>query len=124
MAGKLREIAPQSDSATRTRRVKIALLEAPTAFRLGATITARPQVEGQGLIRLPLSALLEQQGKSEVWIVDEAALTVSRREIVVGDRDAEGFEVKSGLKSGDRVVTAGVHSLQDGQKIKLEGPAS
>jgi hypothetical protein len=37
---KLREIAPQSDGSTRTRRVKLTLTDPPQAFRLGSTVTA------------------------------------------------------------------------------------
>ena len=32
--------------------------------------------------------------------------------------------VTSGLKDGDRVVTAGENSLEEGQKIKIEDEAS
>ena len=39
-AGSVREIAPQADSTTRTRRVRITLDGPPESFRLGTTITA------------------------------------------------------------------------------------
>lgn len=122
--GTLREIAPQSDSATRTRRVRIALEAAPPGFRLGATITASPKMQAEGSIRLPLSALLEAEGATQVWVVDPASQTVKLKTITIADRDAESFVVKSGLSKGERVVTAGVHSLKNGQKIRLDGAAS
>ncbi len=36
--GTVREVAPQADAQTRTRRVRIALDNPPEGFRLGATI--------------------------------------------------------------------------------------
>ena len=41
VTGAVREIAPESDSETRSRRVKIALDNPPDSFRIGATIFAR-----------------------------------------------------------------------------------
>lgn len=122
--GALREIAPQSDSATGTRRVRIALEAAPEAFRLGATITARPQADAEGSIRLPLSALLETDGATRVWVVDPATLTVALKMVTLAVKEDGSFVVASGLNAGDRVVTAGVHSLKTGQKVKLDGAAS
>ena len=40
--GTLREIAPEADQATRTRRIKIGLLNPPPAFRIGTTVTVWP----------------------------------------------------------------------------------
>lgn len=123
-SGTLREIAPQSDAATRTRRVRIALDSPPASFRLGATVTASPERKMEAGIRLPLSSLLEADGKTQVWIVDTASQTVALKAIDVGANDGITFAVKSGLKPGDRVVTAGVHSLKNGQKVRIDGAAS
>lgn len=122
--GTLREIAPQSDSATRTRRARIALEDAPRAFRLGATITARPRTAPDAGIRLPLSALLEKDGRAQVWVVDAASGTVALKAVTVGARNGESFTVTAGLEGGERVVTAGVNSLAEGQKVKVEGASS
>jgi RND family efflux transporter MFP subunit len=124
VAGTLREIAPQSDSATRTRRVRIALETPSQAFRLGATITARPRTQAESSIRLPLSALLETDGATKVWVVDPSAQTVALKAVKVAAKDAESFLVESGLDKGERVVTAGVHSLKEGQKVRVDGARS
>lgn len=123
-SGTLREIAPQSDAATRTRRVRIALDNPPRSFRLGATVTASPERKMAAAIRLPLSALLEADGKTQVWVVDPASQTVALKTIEIGENDGTSFVVKSGLGHGDRVVTAGVHSLKNGQKVRIDGAAS
>lgn len=116
--GKIREIAPQAESTTRTRRVRLTLADPPPAFRLGATMTARRVTDVPPSIVLPLTALLERDGNSAVWTVDPQTSTVSLRQITVGSRSNDSFVVAGGLETGMRVVTAGVHSLTEGQKVK------
>ncbi|MDG4873848.1 efflux RND transporter periplasmic adaptor subunit [Mesorhizobium sp. WSM4935] len=116
---KLREVAPQSEGATRTRRVRLTLVNPPTAFRLGSTITATRMTKVEPTIELPISALLERDGSQKVWIVDPQSSSVSTREIKVASRNGGSFTVAGGLEAGMRVVTAGVHSLSEGQKVKV-----
>lgn len=125
---KLREIAPQAEGATRTRRVRLTLANPPDSFRLGSTVTATRVTAAAPAIELPLSALLEAGGKTRVWVVDPQASTVSTHEVEVSARTAGSFVVASkpeggGLEEGMRVVTAGVHSLKEGQKVRIEGAA-
>lgn len=119
--GTAREVSPQADPLTRTFRVRIALSDAPENFRLGTTITARPEHALVKTITLPLAALLEEGGKTSVFVLDEATATVRRQDITVATRDESGFTPASGISEGMRIVTAGVHELQDGQKVKLSG---
>ncbi|CDX15825.1 Efflux transporter, RND family, MFP subunit [Mesorhizobium sp. SOD10] len=116
---KLREVAPQSEGATRTRRVRLTLVNPPTAFRLGSTITATRMTKVEPTIELPMSALLERDGSQKVWIVDPQSSSVSTREIKVAFKSGGSFTVAGGLEAGMRVVTAGVHSLSEGQKVKV-----
>jgi RND family efflux transporter MFP subunit len=116
---RLREIAPQSEGTTRTRRVKLTLVDPPTAFRLGSTITATRMTKVNPTIELPMSALLEKDGSQKVWIVDPQSSSVSTREIKVASKGGGSFTVAEGLEAGMRVVTAGVHSLAEGQKVKV-----
>lgn len=118
--GKLRELAPQSDDSTRSRRVRLSLVDPPDAFRLGSTVTVTRASAIKPAIELPLSALLEKDGKTQVWIVDEKTASVTPQDIQVTARTGATFTVAQGLAAGTRVVTAGVHSLTPGQKIKLQ----
>jgi RND family efflux transporter MFP subunit len=117
--GTVREIAPQADAATRTYRVRIALTDPPPTFRLGSTITARLSNDQTSNIRLPESAVLAKDGQTFVWAVDLPDGTVSLRKVDVS-HDEHGMWVKSGLAAGTRVVTAGIHSLNQGQHVRIE----
>lgn len=122
---KLREVAPQAEGSTRTRRVKLTLTDPPQAFRLGSTVTATRVTKVTPTIELPMSALLEKDGADKVWIVDPQTSSVSARDIKIASKNAATFTVAEGLEAGMRVVTAGVHSLSEGQKVKVpEGGAS
>jgi RND family efflux transporter MFP subunit len=117
--GKVREIAPLADPVTRTRRVRIALDNPPATFRLGATVTARLS-DGQGsVLRVPASAVLSKDDQSFVWVVDFGTSTVSLQKVDVS-KDEQGLRVTGGLVAGARVVTAGIHSLKQGQKVRIE----
>ncbi|WP_448204916.1 efflux RND transporter periplasmic adaptor subunit [Azospirillum sp. sgz302134] len=129
--GRVREISPQADPVTRTHTVRIALQNPPDALRLGATVTGRLKQDPTPVIELPDTALVEEQGKSFVWVVDPKEQTVRRR--VVSIRPSEGERtppgntvpggntviVTDGLARGDIVVIAGVHSLSEGQRVRL-----
>lgn len=118
--GKVREIAPRADATTRTRRVRIALDQPPEPMRLGTTITAILDAEQTTVIRLPVSAVLAEGGRSFVWLVDGASKSVKRREITIAGTEDGSVRVAAGLEAGQRVVTAGVHSLRDGQSIRID----
>ncbi len=120
-AGRVREIAPQADPATRTKRVRITLDDPPAGFRLGTVVTATPVAPADARVELPPSAVLERDGKPMVWVVDEASKTVSLREVRIGRRDARAIVIADGLAPGTRVVTAGVNSLAPGQSVRIAG---
>jgi RND family efflux transporter MFP subunit len=118
--GKVREIAPQADSVTRTRRVRVTLDAPPETFRLGSTITTLiPGKPARGFL-LPATAILATDGKSSVWLVDPATNSVTRREVLLVANNDGSVDVTSGIEAGARVVTAGVHHLKEGQKVRLE----
>lgn len=116
----VREIEPQAQSATRTRRARLTLTETPPAFRLGTAITVTLSSAIKPRIELPLTALQEVDGKSRIWVIDEQNATVSPREVSVVSRTDSTMILASGVKSGERVVSAGVNSLKPGQKVKID----
>jgi RND family efflux transporter MFP subunit len=116
--GRIREIAPEADSVTRTRRVRISLGNPPPSFRLGSTITAKLASDQTTTLRLPPSAVLARDGVNFVWVVDLPASTVSLRRVELFQSE-RGIEVTGGLDAGARIVTAGIHSLKPGQQVRI-----
>lgn len=114
----VREVSASADAATRTFLVKADLRAA--SLQLGQTATvmvALPQ--RSGVTRLPLTAVMQQQGQTAVWVLDTASMTVKVQPVVLAGADGNTVVVASGLSPGQTVVTAGVHTLTSGQKVKL-----
>jgi RND family efflux transporter MFP subunit len=118
-AGQVREVSPRADPVTGTFAVRVALANPPAEMRLGSTVTGRIKLAVASGIEVPASALIRADGSPAVWVVDPQALTVSARAIEVQAQDPTRVQVRSGLKAGDLVVTAGVHALRPGQKVRL-----
>ena len=122
MAASVREVAAAADPATRTFTVKADIGKA--AVRLGQTATVSIALPSTaGAIKLPLAAVFEQQGKSHVWLLDRATMTVRAQAIQVVGAEGNQIIVGSGLAPGQHVVTAGVHVLTAGQKVSFFGAA-
>lgn len=117
--GQVRELAPQADPVTRSYRVKVGLTDWPEAMRLGATVTGQTRMVAPGGIELPATALTTVDNKPAVWVVDRASQQVSLRPVELQRQDSSTIVVTSGLKDGELVVTAGVHALRPGQKVRL-----
>ena len=117
----LREIAAAADPVTRTFLVKVDLGSAASAgVRLGQTATVVVELpKTTGVVKLPLSALKEEQGSSVVWVVDRASMTVKPVPVQLAGADGNEAVITGGLAPGLIVVTAGVHVLNPGQKVKL-----
>jgi multidrug efflux pump subunit AcrA (membrane-fusion protein) len=67
--------------------------------------------------------LRQEGGKTMVWVLDMATMTVKSQEIQITTADGNEVVVNSGLQSGQQVVVAGVHVLSPGQKVTLFQPA-
>ena len=121
-AGTLRELAPDTDSVTRTYSARISLTHPDAALRLGMTASVlAADLEGASAIRLPLTAILNKDGQSLVWVIDSKTAQVSPRAVQLGSAHDDQVLVTKGLADGERVVTAGVHMLVAGQKVKTAG---
>lgn len=121
MVGRVRRIEPAADPFTRTHRIRIALGDALPSFRLGSVISVRLPDQRMNEFSLPATAVLKRKGTTMVWTISENGEAVNARQIN-GRLRADGrWAVTSGLKVGERVVVAGIHSLSDGQRVTING---
>ena len=118
-AAGVRAVDPAADVATRTRNVYFSLDSVPDPFRLGITVLVTLSQPVSPRVDLPATALLEKDGKTQVWIVDPASKKVALRDVTIVTRD-EGSAAVTGVTAGERVVTVGVHSLTPGQRVKSQ----
>jgi len=118
--GTLRELAPATDSITRTYAARVTIQNPDaTALRLGMTASvAVNDLEGHSAIRVPLTAVIDRDGRRQVWVVDPKTSRVALRDVTLGSAQDDTVLVASGLTGGEVVVTAGVHMLEPGQRVE------
>ena len=118
LPGKLRELSPVADTATRTYTARISIPNAPADVRLGmsayvtfSAATATP------MLKVPLTALVQNQGGSAVWVVENGVVRLSPVQLAAPS--GNDMLVASGISAGQTVVTAGVNLLKPGQKVTV-----
>jgi membrane fusion protein, multidrug efflux system len=81
--GRVREVSPQADPASRTYQVKVGITDPPEAMRLGATVTGRVTLAAPPGVEIPASALTKTNEGPAVWVVDPPSQTVALRSVDV-----------------------------------------
>ena len=117
--GTVREISPIADPETRTYTAKIALVAPDDKIRLGMTATVKLKGAESTAAFIPLSALYRKNAQTALWIVDPATQKVNLVPVVVKAFSENEVEIASGLRGGETIVTAGVHKLYPGQKVRI-----
>jgi len=82
----------------------------------------KPLKEEASIVYVPFESIFSAGNEElpSVWIVDKSSMTVSKKNISVGEMVLQDYvQVLSGLNSGEVIVTAGVSQLQEAQKIKF-----
>lgn len=133
----VRDVSAMADPQTRTYAIKARLKDPSNLAQLGSTATvqfaliaAAPQTSTatntlnntltNTALSIPLSAVIESQGSTSVWVVQSGAVKKQAVTLNTSAGAPDGFaRVSSGLVQGAVVVIAGVHVLSEGQKVKL-----
>jgi RND family efflux transporter MFP subunit len=126
IAAEIEEIGTEASQATRTYPVTL-LMDQPDGVKILPGMAGK--ATGQALAAegasnagfvVPVTAIFAPQaaGSSYVWVVDEAAHTVVRREVGLGRLVTGGVEIESGLIKGELIAVAGVHFLEEGQQVR------
>lgn len=118
LLGRLRELSPAADPLSRTYTARVAIRAAPTQLALGMTARVRfNKQQSSGELLIPLTAIYQQGKQIAVWIVS-ADQRVSLRQVKIKAYHDTGAVIASGLKRGERIVSAGVHRLSPGEIIQ------
>lgn len=117
----VREIAPMADNVSRTYKVRVSLLNPPQEVKLGmtSTVTVANMNNQQVAAYIPLAAIYQSGDTPGVWVVNNES--VALRSIKIGAFGDGKVQVLEGLQNGDVIVTAGVHKLREGQKVRIAG---
>lgn len=123
--GKVTEVAPAVDANTATYPVRVVVtnptdeiksgMAANVVFHFGETKNQKTELV------VPANAVGEDSNGNFVFIVEGEGNkgVVKKQKVTIGELTGEGFVIASGLKSGQRIATAGLQTLLDGQEVKL-----
>ncbi|SDO95016.1 RND family efflux transporter, MFP subunit [Ralstonia sp. 25mfcol4.1] len=122
LPGRVREISAAADPVTRTYPTRVSIPNPPADLRIGMTaVVSFTRTGDAATIRVPLTALLQDKGANQVWIYQPGqggSGTVKPVPVTLGEAQGNLIEVRQGLTPGQTIVTAGVHLLKPGQKVK------
>jgi len=121
----IKEVGHKTDSANQSYPMTV-ILHIPEDIVVKSGMAAMVSVSlkspGQrdtGFI-LPTGAVFaDAEGYSCVWRIDPRTMRVIKRRVTTGTLRGNAIQVLSGLKAGDRVVTAGAKFLRDGQEVRI-----
>ena len=125
--GQVNEIAVSAVGSSAAFPVVIGINESHTSLRSGLVADVTFQFDssaqrGSGIV-LPVSAVIDDTTGTFVFVAEPVPDTqeafVRRRAVTLGELTQLGVEINDGLDAGDRVVTAGLSVIRDGQRVLL-----
>jgi membrane fusion protein (multidrug efflux system) len=115
-------VSPTLDPATRRIVAKAWVPNPDQRLRSGLFAAVDMEVDRrENAILVPESAVVFDRNGTYVWRVLEGEVA-TRVPVEVGLRQRGLVEITLGLRSGDRIVTAGTHKVKDGKKVVAAVP--
>jgi RND family efflux transporter MFP subunit len=103
--GRIDQILPQVDPATRTARVRLVFANPGVTLKPGMYVNVQIAMPLGRQLVVPPTAVL-QSGERAVAFVDHGQGSLEPRTVVVGPQVADSVVILSGLKAGERVVSS------------------
>lgn len=118
--GQVYLIHPTVDATSRTFQVEVAITNRNDKVRTGMFARVGFNYGTAHSVVVPDRAVQKQVGSGVryVWVYQGGE--VELREVELGQRLEDRYEVKGGLAAGSQVVIAGASRLQDGAKVQLK----
>lgn len=126
--GSVTEVAPSLDANTSTYPVRITVTNPSEEIKSGmaANVTfdfGSEKNSGNALV-VPAKSVGEDGNGRFVFLIEGADGAgngiVKKQYVDIGELTSEGFEIISGLSAGEKIATAGLQTLLDGQEVRLQ----
>ncbi len=118
--GQVSAIDTRLDPITRSVTIHGLIPNETLQLRPGMLLNVRLQLENRNVLRISEKALLPQQNRQYVFLVD-AENRVQQKEVIIGQRIPGWVEVLSGIREGDEVIIEGVQKVRTGATISKIG---
>jgi len=116
-SAEVRAISPRVDVATRTIRVRAHVANQARQLRPGNYARVELISRDEAALLVPSVAVLQSLEAVSVFTVREGV--VVRKEVTTGNRSATQVQILQGLQPGEQVITSGVQSVRDGQRVEV-----
>jgi len=118
-----REHITEADSIAQTYEVVFALSRQDNLNILSGmnvtVIIGEPSSHQVSQLFIPVSAIdYDEQGAARAWVFNQETQTVSAHSINLGVMRKKDISVLSGLKQGEKIVTAGAQFLREGMTVR------
>ena len=113
-------ISPQVDNATQTVLVKARIANGNDALRQSQFIRARVVWGTHQSPEVPMLAVTRLSGQYFAFVAEPqsgGSYVAKQRPITVGQTVGNDFEVRDGIKPGDKVIISGTQFLMDGMPV-------
>lgn len=119
--GEVSLIYPTIDQSTRTFKAQVTIANDKMLIRPGMFARAKVDLGTEDQVIIPDKAVIKQSGTNNkyVYVLGKDNI-VTYTQVELGKRFGTGYEVLSGLKAGDIVVTAGQVRLLDQVKVTVD----
>ncbi|MCX7026052.1 MAG: efflux RND transporter periplasmic adaptor subunit [Spirochaetes bacterium] len=118
-AARVSEMSPVVDASSRTLDISLELDRSDPRILVGMFATVKLITESRtNVVTAPRVSVILSSTEASVYIVKDGN-TVERRTVVLGLEGEDSFEVKQGLKPGEKVVTEGKSSVSDGDSVRI-----
>lgn len=122
--GKVSFIDPVLDTRTRTVKLRVVLNNKKGTFKPGMFVEGKIKVTKRNLgkeqsLTIPATAVLWTGKRSVVYIKSSPDEPIfEMREVTLGSKMGEDYEVLSGLKNGDEIVTNGTFTIDAAAQLQ------
>ncbi|WP_299212343.1 efflux RND transporter periplasmic adaptor subunit [uncultured Aquimarina sp.] len=127
-SGNVIEIAPIVGEGSASYPVKIDITDSTKEIKPGMTANVtfnfgNTQTSSDTALVIPVKAVGEDGEGNFVFLIESEDGTkgvAKKHRVEIGELTTDGFKIKSGLAEGQKIATAGLQTLLDGQKVKLQ----
>jgi RND family efflux transporter MFP subunit len=117
--GKIDFIAPRVSDTTQSIQVKVPIANAAANLRASQFTKARVVWSARQSPVVPTSAITRYGGQPFVFVAESSdkGMLAKQRPVELGELSGDVYEVRSGVKAGDRVIVSGIQKLHDGAPV-------
>lgn len=115
--GRIEMVDGQFNKTTAAISLRATFPNPAAVLRSGNTGKVRIEQVNNGVVLVPQSATMEMQDKVFVYQLADSN-KVKRQSIVIAGKSADNFIVVDGVRTGDKIVTAGLETIAEGAVVK------